>query len=101
MHYAFGASAGATYGALAVINPNSTLLRGPIFGAALWVVADQMALPLLRLSPWPWRAYPASTNLQHLASHVVYGTTLAAVYLLTRQPRERIDPPRQLSAAPY
>ena len=101
MHYAFGAVAGATYGLLAVTRPNHVILRGPVFGAALWGVADQLALPLLGLSPWPWRAYPPSTNLQHVASHVVYGTTLAAVYALTRQAPERIDPPRMLHAAPY
>ena len=101
VHYAFGATAGAVYGALVEVNPESVFRDGGAFGAATWVVADQLALPLVGLSPWPWRAFPPSTNVQHLALHVVYGTTLAAVYKLIRQRFERIDPPRMLYAAPY
>lgn len=54
-------------------------------GAELWAVADQLGLPMVGLSPWPLKAYPASTNAQHLAAHVVYGLSTAGVYSLVRR----------------
>jgi putative membrane protein len=84
-HYAFGATAGAIYGAIAELTPDSKLTRGDRFGSALWVGADQLTLPLMGLSPWPLRAYPASTNFQHWTSHLVYGLTTAFTYRLIRR----------------
>jgi uncharacterized membrane protein YagU involved in acid resistance len=79
-HYAFGAAAGAVYGALRETMPHSPVVEGGNYGATLWTVADQLALPLVGLSPWPLKAYPATTNLQHLMSHIVYGLTMAYTY---------------------
>jgi uncharacterized membrane protein YagU involved in acid resistance len=84
-HYAFGAAAGAVYGAIREMNPDSPLAHGGRFGTAVWVVADQLGLPLAGLSPWPLHAYPATTNLQHLTSHLVYGWTTALTYSVLRR----------------
>ena len=81
-HYAFGASAGAFYG---MLRETEHAPGGAAFGAELWAVADQLGLPIAGLSPWPLKAYPASTNVQHLAAHVVYGLTTAGVYALVRR----------------
>jgi len=81
-HYAFGASAGAFYG---MLRETQHAPGGAAFGAELWVIADQFGLPMVGLSPWPLKAYPAATNAQHLAAHVVYGLSTAAVYALVRR----------------
>ncbi len=80
VHYAFGIGSGIFYGAIRELWPNSTLASGGPFGAVVWVAADQLALPLSGLGPWPLKAYPAATNLQHLVSHLVYGLTAETVY---------------------
>lgn len=84
-HYAFGATVGAIYGAMAELTPQSPLLRGDRFGSAVWAGADQLTLPLVGLSPWPLKAYPASTNFQHWTSHLVYGMTTMLTYRLLRR----------------
>ena len=84
-HYAFGAFAGALYGAVREVAPNSQIARGGLFGFALWLSADQVMLPMIGLSPWPLKAYPASTNAQHLVSHLVYGWTADETYQSLRQ----------------
>ena len=83
-HYAFGAAAGALFGVLRELVPNSSLARGGPYGAAVWVAADQIALPLAGLSPWPLKAYPPATNIQHLISTVVYGWSTAEAYQVIR-----------------
>lgn len=42
------------------------------FGAAVWFVADEIALPALGLSKKP-TDYPAGVHTKALASHLVYG----------------------------
>lgn len=82
VHYAFGAAAGAFYG---VLRETQHAPGGAAFGAELWVIADQVGLPMAQLSPWPLEAYPASTNAQHFAAHLVYGLTTGFVYSAVRR----------------
>lgn len=81
-HYSFGAAAGAFYG---VLRETQHAPGGAAFGAELWVVAEQVGLPVAGLSPIPIEASPASTNAQHFAAHVVYGLTIALVYATVRR----------------
>lgn len=74
VHYAFGTATGGFYGALAEVSPQVTTAAGLPFGAAFWLVADEVAVPLLGLSKGP-AEYPASTHAYALASHLVYGLT--------------------------
>jgi len=74
VHYAFGAAAGGFYGALAEVSPQVTTAAGLPFGAAFWLLADEVTVPLLGLSKGP-TAYPLSTHVYALASHLVYGLT--------------------------
>lgn len=74
VHYAFGTATGALYGALAEVTPQVTAGAGVPFGAAFWLIADEISVPLLGLSKGPAQ-YPASTHLYALASHLVYGVT--------------------------
>ena len=74
VHYAFGALSGGLYGALAEVTPQVTTGAGLPFGAAFWLVADEISVPLLGLSKGP-AEYPLSTHAYALASHLVYGVT--------------------------
>lgn len=71
IHFAFGAAAGALYGAYA--EGDETRRRsGGGFGVALWLTADEILMPALRLSA-STRKRPAEQHLQALAAHLVYG----------------------------
>ncbi len=79
VHYGFGASMGALYGVLHEISPKSMgmmnpLLSGVGYGSALFVGADEVAVPALGLSESP-KKQPLSSHAYGLASHVVYGVT--------------------------
>jgi uncharacterized membrane protein YagU involved in acid resistance len=74
VHYAFGTVTGGLYGALAELVPQVTTATGVPFGAAFWLLADEISVPLLGLSKGPTE-YPASTHAYSLASHLVYGAT--------------------------
>ena len=74
VHYAFGTVSGGLYGALAELVPQVTTATGVPFGAAFWLLADEISVPLLGLSKGPTE-YPVSTHAYALASHLVYGAT--------------------------
>ena len=74
VHYAFGIASGGLYGALAEVSPQVTTAAGLPFGAAFWLIADEITVPLLGLSKGP-AEYPPSTHAYSLASHLVYGVT--------------------------
>jgi hypothetical protein len=74
VHYAFGTVTGGLYGALAEVSPQVTVGAGIPFGAAFWLIADEVTVPLLGLSKGPTE-YPVSTHAYALASHLVYGVT--------------------------
>lgn len=74
VHYAFGTATGGFYGALAEVSPQVTMGAGLPFGAAFWLLADEITVPALGLSKGPTE-YPVSTHAYALASHLVYGMT--------------------------
>ena len=78
VHYAFGVTTGALYGAMAEILPGVTVGAGLPFGAFVWLTADEGAVPALGLSKSPTE-YPLSTHAYALASHFVYGLTTEIV----------------------
>jgi putative membrane protein len=78
MHYLFGAVAGAAYGALAEVAPPVTTGAGLPFGAAVWLAADEIALPLLGLTPPPGDS-PPHRHLLSLSAHGVYGLATEAL----------------------
>jgi putative membrane protein len=73
-HYATGALSGAVYGAAAEILPVSCAGVGVPFGAVLWLIADEVAVPSLGLSKAPTQ-FPLSTHADALAAHMVFGVT--------------------------
>ena len=79
VHYGLGTALGAFYGACASALPvDSRTAMG--YGAAVWIGADEIAVPLAGLSGPPTET-PLSGHLNALASHLVYG----AVTHLTRK----------------
>lgn len=82
VHYAFGTLMGAIYGVASELGSRrirrSTVTYGLGFGAALFAGADEVAIPALKLSEVPSRV-PASQHIYGFASHLIYGTTAAAV----------------------
>ena len=77
VHYATGAAFGALYAIAARRVGLPALLSGALFGATVWLLNDELAVPALGLSRRPWD-YPASTHAKALASHLVYGATTGA-----------------------
>lgn len=84
VHYALGTGVGGLYGAAAEIAPKVTSGSGLPFGAAFWLVVDEGAVPLLRLSKGP-TAYPLSSHAYALSSHFVYGLTAEIVRRAVRK----------------
>ena len=84
IHYAFGVATGVLYGAAAEMLPASTAGAGLPFGAAVWMVADEMVVPAIGLSKPPTE-YPLSTHASALASHLVYGLTTEIVRRAARR----------------
>jgi putative membrane protein len=78
VHYAFGGSTGAAYGAAAEWLPELTTAAGLPFGTAFWLVADEAAVPALGLSE-ATTAYPLSVHAEGLAAHLVYGLVAEVV----------------------
>ena len=72
MHYGFGAFTGAAYGMAAEYAPGVAAGAGLPFGAAVWVAADEVAVPAMGFAKPAWEQ-PLSTHASSLAAHFVYG----------------------------
>lgn len=84
VHYAMGATSGAIYGALAELTPLATIGVGLPFGAAVWLVADEVAVPALGLAESPTEV-PLSKHAYALTSHIIYGMTTEIVRGVVRR----------------
>ncbi len=71
-HYLMSIASGGIYGAVAELLPRASIGAGLPFGAAVWLVADEVVVPALGLSKKPTE-YPLSIHAYSLASHLVYG----------------------------
>ncbi|HKW76562.1 MAG TPA: DUF1440 domain-containing protein [Terriglobales bacterium] len=78
VHYAVGTFSGAVYGLLGEYLPLARIGFGTAFGAALFLLADELAVPALGLSGKATEA-PLSSHLYGLSSHLVYGASAEAV----------------------
>jgi putative membrane protein len=84
VHYAMGATSGAIYGVAAEMDRHVTLGAGLPFGAAVWLIADELAVPAAGLAKLP-SEYPAKKHVEALAAHLVYGATTDAVRRVVRR----------------
>ncbi|MGH9945062.1 MAG: DUF1440 domain-containing protein, partial [Pyrinomonadaceae bacterium] len=78
LHYAYGITMGALYGAAAEFAPVVTAGAGLPYGASIWIVADEGVVPALGLSKSPTE-YPLSIHAYALSAHFVYGMTTEVV----------------------
>jgi putative membrane protein len=78
VHYGFGTTMGALYGVMHEVAPkpmrSNPVLAGIGYGGALFVGADEIAVPALGLAPSA-KKKPMSQHIYGLASHVVHGLT--------------------------
>ena len=91
VHYAFGGALGAIYGAATAQNRDVAGGAGLPFGAAVWVAADEIGMPLVGLAKPP-TAYPLKDHATTFASHLVFGATTEVVrrlVLAALAPRRR------------
>jgi uncharacterized membrane protein YagU involved in acid resistance len=84
LHYTVGTATGALYGALAEVLPALTTARGVPFGMAVWLLADELAVPALGLSKPPTRQ-AGLTHVYAVAAHGVYGLTTELTRRLVRR----------------
>lgn len=75
IHWILGIGTGALYSALRSRAPIVGLGRGLVFGTAFWLLVDEIATPLLGLSPGPGD-FPWQTHARGLAGHLAYGAAL-------------------------
>jgi putative membrane protein len=78
VHHAFGAAAGALYGAAAAAMPKLASGGGLPYGVLVWLAGAEGGLPLAGLSRSP-ASYPPARHAASLATHLVFGGTLEAV----------------------
>src|SRR3954452_10830212 len=74
VHYGFGTLMGGFYGAASEKLPALSKGLGLTYATALFVGADEVAVPALGLAPHPVDT-PLSTHVYALVSHWVYGVT--------------------------
>ncbi|CAN5833433.1 hypothetical protein BH20ACI4_BH20ACI4_29060 [soil metagenome] len=84
VHYVFGTTVGALYGAAAEAIPATAIGYGLPFGTALFIGADEVAVPALGLSEPPTEI-PMTTHAYALSSHLVYGLTADLVRRAVRK----------------
>ena len=77
VHYVYGAGWGAVYALLSRHTRLPRVAAGLAFGGLLWLVSDEVLVPLFGFSKPP-RSYPSSVHLKALAAHLVYGSATAA-----------------------
>jgi len=78
-HYALSASLGVVYALMEERRPSMRAGRGALYGAVVWVVADEGVVPALGLSRGPRELGPG-VLLYGLAAHIVYGLSLEFAY---------------------
>lgn len=78
VHYAFGGTVGAIYGAATAQNADVAAGGGLPFGAAVWVAADEIGMPIIGLAKPP-TSYPLKDHASAFTAHLVYGATTEVV----------------------
>ena len=79
MHYAFSGAVGVVDAGIADRVPVVQTGNGLTYGALVWVVADEGAMPALGVSRGPGELDPR-VHVFALLAHLVYGATLRAIW---------------------
>lgn len=78
-HYAFGAAWGGLYG----LWRESARVSPMAFGGVVWILSDNLLLPLFRLGAWPQK-YSLREHHYALQAHLAYGLGTAGAYAVLR-----------------
>src|SRR3954469_13506851 len=92
-HFTFGAALGAIHGRTVRDDRGNLFTRAATFGAAVWLLADEAAMPLLRLSR-PTTQRSLEKHLQSFVAHMAFGTVaelVRAIALRATSERERLS----------
>ena len=84
VHYAFGASVGALYGALVELAPVLKVGAGLAFGSAVWLGAHLIMVPALGLARPPTQHSPFKEG-EEFGLHLLYGLTTELIRRLLRR----------------
>lgn len=76
VHWGYGVLVGGLYGALRQEADGPDLVAGLGYGTALWVVGDEIMVPLLGLSEGP-TAHSIPEHAKGLGAHLAYGAATA------------------------
>jgi len=77
IHYGYGAAWGGLYGLLRASYPRLWRPSGvAAFSVGVWLLSDNVILPLFKLAAWPHR-YPLRSHAYALAAHLAYGAGVA------------------------
>jgi putative membrane protein len=90
VHYAFGACAGAVYGAFADRVRLPGPLKGVLFGILVWLLADEIGIAAVGLAESPRRT-PVRHHAYSLGAHIAYGLGLSATSDLLRFARAAVS----------
>lgn len=86
IHWLIGMTASGAYGAARMASNVPYIPGGAALGTALWLLGDEMAMPLPGLTKGP-TAYPPELHVHSWGTHLAYGlasaTTTQLLYRLT------------------
>ena len=83
VHWTYGLAVGGLFGVLRARVHAGSVAAGLGYGAALWLLGDEVAVPLLGLSAGP-AAYPPAVHAEALGAHLVYGLTTSLTARMLR-----------------
>jgi len=78
VHWGYGLLQGGIYGATRAAVRGLDLEGGVVYASLLWLIGDELAVPLLGLQGGPTAASPID-HVNRLGAHVAYGLATAAV----------------------
>lgn len=84
VHWGYGIAQGGVYASMRGPVEGADLPGGMAFGTALWLLGDELAVPMLGLQDGP-TADGVGTHVNRLAMHLVYGVTTAATVQMLRR----------------
>ena len=84
LHWAFGATAGAAYGALAEYYPAASSRDGINFGMTLMALTQETTLPAMGLAPAP-ADQTTRQKTSEIASHIIFGLVAETTRRLVRK----------------
>lgn len=85
VHWGYGTLMGSLYALAQSASGGRPVVRGPLFGLAVWASSYATLVPL-GLYRWPWRYRPGAVA-KDLSYHLVYGSGVAAGFELAAKAR--------------